>query len=906
MISQPGNTATRYDVDTVKRAAHGRWQTELLPAAGYPSEKLDGQGHDCPLCGEGTDRFSLAYPDDGGVFCRHCFDKQNGDGIAAVQRIKNCTFPEALEWTAKQLNIQPTSTNGSHEGNGSKKPVKTYASPAHAKAAWESILDRPCKKAWSYHDVEGNAVAGALRFDLGDGQKEFRPVSRSAEGWILKAPPKPRPLYCLPELKDAPRIYIAEGEKAADAFQSIELVATTAFGGSKGLHLTDWTPIAGREWIASRDHDKPGIEWLKSLAKIGAELNPPAIVKELQLPWTDPQPGDDFFDWVEARDAVDPEELTRTVEEHADKAPLAKAATPAEPGTTNRDSELPDVTLPGGSIRISDTAGRIGQLLAESNIVFRRGNAVMRLERHDDQPVLVPVKSSGFASDIELVANLKSFKSGKDVAPYPQDDICSKNTAELLLNSSALREKLPPIKVVSNCPVLTERDGKLVEVSTYDSVSGILAGGKPTENVSVDEANELLRKMLADFNFDSAGDFARAMIAAITPALVFGDLLGAHAPIDFGEADSSQAGKGFRNKITTAIYRSIPYAVTQRDKGSVGSVQETLDAAIVSGHPFPSFDNFRGRIDSPGLEAFKTEDIYMARVPYSSPVPIETKRFYPLMTSNKIEATEDLTNRLSCVRIKKHPDGYQYRKYPEGTILDHVRAHQPKYLGAVFAIVREWHRRGKPVLDHVEHDFRKWAGVAGYISREILGAGDLLQGHRAAQQRIASSGLTWLRDVALAVQKADQCGQWLRAHHMLNILAESGIDNELTAGIDTDEDWQKATRKLGTKLSRVLNGDTATIDSILVERRKVTDESYRQQSEYSFSPKPLNTPEVTPEVKPRNPEAPEGVEKFLHAGAHAHTHAESLEGVQGVRGHDVLLRGSDSLRGYPNEDWGSV
>ena len=38
--------------------------------------------------------------------------------------------------------------------------------------------------------------------------------------------------------------------------------------------------------------------------------------------------------------------------------------------------------------------------------------------------------------------------------------------------------------------------------------------------------------------------------------------------------------------------------------------------------------------------------------------------------------------------------------------------------------------------------------MLGYISENILGAGDLLAGHRAAQERIASPGLNWLRDVA--------------------------------------------------------------------------------------------------------------------------------------------------------------
>ena len=139
--------------------------------------------------------------------------------------------------------------------------------------------------------------------------------------------------------------------------------------------------------------------------------------------------------------------------------------------------------------------------------------------------------------------------------------------------------------------------------------------------------------------------------------------------------------------------------MTQRAAGGVGSVQETFDAALVSGASFVPFDNFRGKLDFPGLESFLTEDTYFARTPYASPIAIDPRHVIIMFTSNAAEVTTDLANHCSCTRILKQPDGYQFSKFAEGDLLDHIQANQPRYLGAVFSVIRAWHDRGKPTVD---------------------------------------------------------------------------------------------------------------------------------------------------------------------------------------------------------------
>jgi len=224
---------------------------------------------------------------------------------------------------------------------------------------------------------------------------------------------------------------------------------------------------------------------------------------------------------------------------------------------------------------------------------------------------------------------------------------------------------------------------------------------------------------------------------------------------------------------------------------------------------------------------------------------IDPRRVIVMMTSNAAEVTVDLANRSSCVRILKHPPEHKFKSYEEGDLLQHVAANQPKFLGAVFAVIKEWHRLGKPTLESVDHDFRTWGKTLGFIVQHILGAGPLLTGHRAAQRRITSPGLTWLRDVALAVQAAGHCDEWLKSHQLLSIALEAGIE---TKGVDpdcADDDvlWKNATRAIGRRMSELFKTDEAIeIDSLYVDRRVGRDEAFRPRTEFAFFPRTPNHP----------------------------------------------------------------
>jgi len=187
---------------------------------------------------------------------------------------------------------------------------------------------------WVYTDASGEPAGLVIRWNKPTG-KDIRPVSRKADGsgWAIVAMPEPRPLYGLPELLAAnpgDRVYVTEGEKAADAARALGLVATTSPHGSKSASKADWSPVAGREVVVLPDHDEPGEAYADDVARlaIAAGAKSVRMVRLVEL-WPELPAGGDLADLLAHRGG-DIDALTSI---RADVEALADAAEvePIEP-----------------------------------------------------------------------------------------------------------------------------------------------------------------------------------------------------------------------------------------------------------------------------------------------------------------------------------------------------------------------------------------------------------------------------------------------------------------------------------------------------------------------------------------------------------------------------------------------
>ena len=490
--------------------------------------------------------------------------------------------------------------------------------------------------------------------------------------------------------------------------------------------------------------------------------------------------------------------------------------------TTTASASLDIVVLPSGPVTISQTAAELFTALSPTRTLFLRGRTIVELVGRNDGPLhLEPLKVDAFRSRIENVASLMVWRSGSNGQRVLAPSLLSHDLAKAIMEAES-RSLLPTIASVHSCPVLVA-DGnglpKLLGEGYHSECGGIFITGRIDlpqnwETMDVHEAAGRLLHLIDEMDFPSEGNRARATAAFITPALLMGGHLADRIPIDIAEADQSQAGKGYRHELVCTLYNEKAYLIAARS-GGVGSLDESLGSGLISGQPFICFDNLRGKMDSPNIEAFITAPgLFPARVPHRGEIQIDPRRFLIQLSSNGFESTRDLANRACICRIRKR-HGYEYRD-----TLGQLRADTGHYLGAVFRIVKAWMDVGKPRTKDTRHDRREWCQTLDWIVQNLVGTAPLMDGHQQAQARTGSVGLTWLRSVALAVKSDGKLGTSFTTGLLVEFCAEHGIT---IPGANPDSESTK--RIVGSHLAKAFSTATnqsITIDGMAVRREEKT------------------------------------------------------------------------------------
>ena len=123
--------------------------------------------------------------------------------------------------------------------------------------------------------IERDQTGEIVRDNDGSAKKEFRQFPRL---------PETRPLYNLPQIKEADRVIWVEGEKCADELIKLGYTATCTIGGAGMLSQRtkdkfDFSPLHGKELIIWPDNDEAG----QKLARIIQELGVNAGAKSVTM-----------------------------------------------------------------------------------------------------------------------------------------------------------------------------------------------------------------------------------------------------------------------------------------------------------------------------------------------------------------------------------------------------------------------------------------------------------------------------------------------------------------------------------------------------------------------------------------------------------------------------------------------
>ena len=586
-------------------------------------------------------------------------------------------------------------------------------------------------------------------------------------------------------------------------------------------------------------------------------------------------------------------------------------------------TEIPDDVLPApaGSHNYTAAAEKIFPLIAGENAWFNRNGTVHEIFEEQSKAGGQGVASLRPLTRERAVPSLEEFarKRGKRIARHESgvDKDTKKKwsrwrtvtmpvtSMELILNSNAAQRHLPSIVQLLSCPVLAEDGAGGVKILArgYHSHAGgtYILEGKTPPQVPLEAAVDALIRLHEEFEFCSRADLSRALGVCLSPALKMGRFIRDDSPMHVAEATESQSGKDYMQKIHSRIYNARPSVIAPA-RGGTGSLDETISRALITGRPFICFSNFRGKLDSAILEsAIRGQGRVECRA-YRNAATVDVEPFIWQLSTNGAEFTRDIANRSIITRIRKKPEDFTFKDFPEGDLFAHLKANQPFYLGCVFAVVAEWVAQGKPKTKDNRHDFRTWCQSVDWIVQNIFGLVPLLDGHREEQHRTANPALQWLRDVGNAVIKDGMAGQPLSASEIVNVCDEAGID--LPGRKDSKED---PPIRVGRTMKRLfsdrgveeVDAETARIrvDGITATRASRTeyDEERRRDTavhRYSFT---LETPSDPGPLRPVRPVRPVGgldVEK-LHQppsrvaikgispqrGARAHVRVEPGSGI---------------------------
>jgi hypothetical protein len=434
----------------------------------------------------------------------------------------------------------------------------------------------------------------------------------------------------------------------------------------------------------------------------------------------------------------------------------------------------PLVQLPGKGVQIRDTAKAIYEVAAAQKGLFYSGGLVVKLgyDGTSALPILTPLVPAAAMSEFE-----KYVRFGKAGGKDDAETVLNEGTTKAILLCDVAKDILPNVRGLLNHPLPFLHNGQIEILKPgYNCGTGLLvSSGEITEPDTVDEAVRIIQSIFIDFTFQAESDISRAIACFLTPALKIGGFISGHTPLNIIEADESQTGKGFILQLRSLLYGEVPRLVS-RQKGGVGSVDESFATALISGRPFIQFDNFRGELKSEFLEAFLTNPAsLLVRTPYSAPQPVDGSQRFVSITSNGMVTTEDLANRASFVRLNKE-ENREFTLTDGKTIDEMIVFARHHFIGAITKIIRHYHDLGMPKTNERRHDFREWAQKLDWIVQNIFKLPPLMDGHEAAQQRVQNPALAFVRVLAIQVEKVGRLRDELKAQDLADICETGGIE----------------------------------------------------------------------------------------------------------------------------------
>ena len=257
------------------------------------------------------------------------------------------------------------------------------------------------------------------------------------------------------------------------------------------------------------------------------------------------------------------------------------------------------------------------------------------------------------------------------------------------------------------------------------------------DKLSLDDATTFLRLLLNEFPFsdwyDDPAEFAggrqsRSQAVQVMAMLSqFGRGLVPRGSLGMGfvyNSNSQRSGKSLLAKIAVVPVNGKMATQTWNSKDE--ELRKIIDAEMLRAARYIIFDNVRGHLSSPVIEALITSASWTGRMLGKTQMFEVANTATVFITGNDITVSSDMAHRALTVDLFVEEANVQERKVlaPIDDAWLMTKANRVQILSALWSIVRHWVKDGKPLAtENLRNGFERWCEVFGGMVK-YAGFGD--------------------------------------------------------------------------------------------------------------------------------------------------------------------------------------
>lgn len=433
----------------------------------------------------------------------------------------------------------------------------------------------------------------------------------------------------------------------------------------------------------------------------------------------------------------------------------------ADAPSTEVAKSVPFVRLPCENYLLSRTAREIGGLL-KTNGVFRRDDVAVTIDREKGgwKPITAQ-KFRTYVEDYMVPARFKGYDPNTE-KPIWKPMTMSPDIASGILQSPAFIDQQRRLVRVHAVPMPVWREGgekggkiELLQPG-YDPESRIFTMTGDVQvrtDMPFEEAVVYLRDLFKEFPF---GDWnedgtSRSMAVAIAGMVsLFGmGLLGAKTPrLHFVyTANTVASGKSLLAKIPLVAVSGQARVTVKGDNSE--ELRKALATVALDGDMYLFLDDLDGLLKSQELNAFMTASTVGGRMLGGLSGFSVEKQCVVFITGNNLKLSQDIERRT--LRVALYSENFDVQEREVKRPIDEEWLCRPEVrsdmLSALWALIREWDKQGRPKGGRVLKGFEKWCEVFGGIVK-TAGFGDPCE----APPRDDNSGSNELSDMLALVE----------------------------------------------------------------------------------------------------------------------------------------------------------